>query len=218
MDNHGLSTSLSHKEKENQGQTDPARGGPQPVCRFFAQGRHCNFGSKCHFLHQKRDLKSAKGQFENSTNRQTDQGSPIVEVTQAKETSSGEVGHRPGPAKHERANHRPCRYFLSGFCYMEDKCRFWHPEHFSQFEVQSVQRDVARARPSLPAPCTPHEVRLSDLTDDLSKQLRDTEIKQMTKRFPKEQLIVQERDDGQVTFYRFSIEATDPDWVIMEFP
>ncbi|XP_062317587.1 uncharacterized protein si:dkey-24l11.2 [Osmerus eperlanus] len=212
LDNHGLSASLSHKEKENQGQTDPARGGPQPACRFFAQGRHCNFGSKCRFLHQKRDVRSAKGELENGTNRQTDQGSPIVEVTQAKGSSSGEVGHRPGSAKHDRANRRPCRYFLSGFCSMEDKCRFWHPEHFSQFEIQSVQGYVARARPSLPSPCTPHEVRLSDLTDHLSKQLRDTEIKQMTKRFPKEQLIVQERGDGQVTFYRFSIEATDPDW------
>lgn len=56
------------------------------------------------------------------------------------------------------------------------------------------------------------EVKLRDLTEDMTKQLRDTEIQQLKKRFPKDQLIVQERSDGKITYYRATIAATDPDW------
>ena len=67
----------------------------------------------------------------------------------------------------------------------------------------------------MPAPPVPHlqEVKLCDVTEEVTKELRDTEIKQMMKRFPKHQLIVQERGDGQVTVYRATVVATDPDWV-----
>lgn len=57
------------------------------------------------------------------------------------------------------------------------------------------------------------EVKLCDLTEDVAKQLRDTEIQQLKKRFPKDQLIIQERSDGKVTYYRVTVEASDPDWV-----
>lgn len=65
----------------------------------------------------------------------------------------------------------------------------------------------------VPRPGILQDVKLCDLTEDLAKQLRDTEIRQLKKRFPKEQLIIQERSDGKVTYYRASVAATDPDWV-----
>lgn len=65
---------------------------------------------------------------------------------------------------------------------------------------------LAVSRPSIP-----HEVKLAELTEDAAKKLRDTEIKQLKKRFPREQLIIQEQNG--LAYYRASIEATDPDWV-----
>lgn len=65
----------------------------------------------------------------------------------------------------------------------------------------------------MPRPDILKEVKLCDLTEDVAKKLRDTEIKQLKKRFPKDQLIIQERSDGMVTYYRVTVEATDPDWV-----
>lgn len=62
-------------------------------------------------------------------------------------------------------------------------------------------------------PSVLQEVKLCDLTEDVAKQLRDTEIRQLKKRFPKDQLIIQERSDGKLTYYRMSVAATDPDWV-----
>lgn len=96
---------------------------------------------------------------------------------------------------------------------MEDRCHYWHPPQFPLVDDQPVG-DGGRPRvPHAPPPSALQVVKLSDLTDNITKQLRDTEIKQLIKRFPKEQLIVQERSDGQVTFYRATVQPTDPDWV-----
>ncbi|KAM3870628.1 uncharacterized protein ACN63O_005758 [Diretmus argenteus] len=216
-------------EKEHQGEAETVPRGPQTqqLCRFFSQGRHCNFGKKCRFLHVREDARF----HQNKTNGRPEpesqkEPSPIQsDVTQLDTESPGDdVGHRPptnpraAPGatgeRAERVRRRPCRYFMSGFCTMEDRCRFWHPPQFPLGDAQPLPGAGKRPTQRMPAPRPSilQEVKLCDLTEDVAKQLRDTEIRQMMKRFPKDQLIVQERSDGQVTFYRATVEATDPDW------
>lgn len=164
----------------------------QQLCRFFSQGRHCNFGKRCKFLHVRDDAKAHE-----------------------KETAQS-VGHRPSPADSTRvapaAVRRPCRYFIAGNCTMEGRCRFWHPPEFPQLDDQPVLGNQRRAEP-VSRPSILQEVKLSGMTEDIAKQLRDTEIRQLKKRFPGDQLIIQERSDGKVTYYRVTVKATDPDWV-----
>lgn len=64
---------------------------------------------------------------------------------------------------------------------------------------------------AVPRPGVAHEVKLSELTEDVARKLRETEIEQLKKRIPKEQLIIQEQDG--LAYYRATVEATDPDWV-----
>uniref|UniRef100_A0A671SJS4 Si:dkey-24l11.2 n=1 Tax=Sinocyclocheilus anshuiensis TaxID=1608454 RepID=A0A671SJS4_9TELE len=91
-----------------------------------------------------------------------------------------------------------------------------HPQQFSPMQDQPHgPKERSSFRPSAPAtrPAKSQEqVKLADLTDEVCKQLRATEIAQLTKRFPKDKLIVQEREDGQLTYYRVTVQATDPDW------
>lgn len=162
----------------------------QQLCRFFSQGRYCSFGKKCRFLHV-RDDTSVHTKKASRTASQSDVAAPA-------------------------AGRRPCRYFISGHCTMEDRCRFWHPPELPPLD--SLPDSGNHTRPTqrmapVPRPSILQEVKLCDLTEDLTRQLRDTEIKQLKKRFPKDQLIVQERSDGKVTYYRATVEATDPDWV-----
>lgn len=178
------------------------------VCRFFSQGRHCNYGERCRFQHIRDNANKANG-------RPTQ-----PEITPAHPVGpGGDVDHRAPNTKPRSApvaRRRPCRYFLSGFCSMEDRCRFWHPPQFAQLDNEPALRShtqPTQRRPPAPHPYNLQEVKLCDLTEDVAKQLRDTEIRQMKKRFPKDQLIVQERSDGQLTYYRATVEATDPDWV-----
>lgn len=167
----------------------------QQLCCFFSQGQHCNFGKKCKFLHVRDDARAHE-----------------------KETYES-VGHRPPPTDSTRvapaAVRRPCRYFIAGNCTMEGRCRFWHPPELPLLDDQPVPGNQTRSEQRIQPVSRPsvlQEVKLGDMTEDIAKQLRDTEIKQLKKRFPKDQLIIQERSDGKVTYYRTTVEATDPDW------
>lgn len=99
---------------------------------------------------------------------------------------------------------KPCRYFLAGFCSMEDRCRFLHPARMPP--VIDPPTRVPQARGPVPS----RELKLSELTEEMVQNLRQTEIQQLQKRFPKDLLIVQEQQG--ITYYRAAVEATDPDW------
>ncbi|MGH0168566.1 UNVERIFIED_CONTAM: hypothetical protein FKN15_054729 [Acipenser sinensis] len=232
-------------EKENQKQTVPSNTGSNPtaerVCRFYSQGRHCHFGRRCRFLHQwveaKGILKGAENKTDNTLSsnptedgklndsantvleypeqvQSTDQASTVRDVSSKCDQPS--LNNKASSGRKERPR-RPCRYFLSGNCAMEDRCRFWHPEQLPSLKDDSDQRERERG-PERPWPpivrpsVIREEVKLSEFTEELSKQLRETEINQLSKRFPKDRLIVQEREDGKVTYYRVTVQPTDPDW------
>uniref|UniRef100_A0A1A7WXN6 Nucleoporin NUP42 n=1 Tax=Iconisemion striatum TaxID=60296 RepID=A0A1A7WXN6_9TELE len=174
----------------------------QQLCRFFSQGRRCNFGNKCKFLHV-REFKP------DGTLRHSD---ATLSGSQGQdERHKLPLSHNPRIAP--TAARRPCRYFLAGHCSMEDRCRFWHPQELlDNVPVPGNHTKAVQSFPPVSHPSGPQEVKLSDVTEDVAKQLRETEIRQLKKRFPKDQLIIQERSDGKVTYYRVAVEATDPDW------
>lgn len=196
---------MENGNKEQTGGSEPVlHTQQQQLCRFFSQGRHCNYGKKCRFLHVRGDAK--------------DVTSPNSEAP------GGNLGQRPPPTGSFRpapeVSRRPCRYFISGYCAMEDRCRFWHPPQLPPLDDQPVPSKntrPAQRMPPVPRPSILMEVKLCDLTEDVTKQLRDTEITQLKKRFPKDQLIIQERSDGKVTYYRATVKATDPDFVNIFF-
>ncbi|XP_034763000.2 uncharacterized protein LOC117964235 isoform X1 [Acipenser ruthenus] len=233
-------------EKENQKQTVPSNTGSNPtaerVCRFYSQGRHCHFGRRCRFLHQwveaKGILKGAENKTDNTLSinptedgKLNDSANTVLEypeqvqntgqVSTVRDFSSKcdqpSLNNKASSGRKERPR-RPCRYFLSGNCAMEDRCRFWHPEQLPSLKDDSDQRERERGTTERPWPpivrpsAIREEVKLSEFTEELSKQLRETEINQLSKRFPKDRLIVQEREDGKVTYYRVTVQPTDPDW------
>uniref|UniRef100_H3DPK5 Nucleoporin NUP42 n=1 Tax=Tetraodon nigroviridis TaxID=99883 RepID=H3DPK5_TETNG len=179
-------------------------GPPKQLCRFFSQGRHCNFGKKCRFLHIRDDVKAQEMETEKSAK-------PSHTPTTTSDGDGGNVERKTNPISSSRfgpaAVGRPCRYFLSGHCAMEDRCRFWHPPQL--LSVDDKARPAQRTA-SVPRPGVLHEVKLRELTEDVARKLRDTEIEQLKKRIPREQLIIQEQDG--LAYYRATIEPTDPDW------
>ncbi|XP_068170006.1 uncharacterized protein si:dkey-24l11.2 isoform X2 [Antennarius striatus] len=183
----------------------------QQLCRFYSQGRHCNFGKKCKFLHARDEVKGHE-----KKNDQTLK--PSDDPSQKPEATKGYAGQGPPLASSRIApsrDRRLCRYFMSGHCIMEDRCRFWHPSQLPPLDDQPVTSNHTRSLkggpPVLP-PSALQEVKLCDLTEDIAKQLRDTEINQLKKRFPKDKLIIQEQSGCSITYYRVNIAATDPDW------
>ncbi|XP_067275092.1 uncharacterized protein si:dkey-24l11.2 [Pseudorasbora parva] len=215
---------LSHDTEISSKDTSQKASQVQQLCRFYSQGRRCYYGKRCHFLHQRAGgpLKEGENGTAHKKKEENVDGHGSDQQKQSRENSQSGTekhpppsGHKSAPVKYERAR-RPCRYFLSGFCALEDRCRFLHPQQFPSVEDQSHgQRERSSFRPSAPParPAKSHEqVKLADLTGEVCKQLRATEIAQLTKRFPKDKLIVQEREDGLLTYYRVTVQATDPDW------
>lgn len=238
MDGEQASTLPTQAGKENRmWRGNPPRAVPQtqPVCHFYSQGRHCNFGRRCRFLHQRGDgVKQALSTLENkplsgaAEGGQTPGQEPAdSQVPSDTQESSRQETCQPSPAprtsqppRRERAaGSRPCRYFLSGYCAMEERCRFVHPQQFPPIgePPRPAAGGSANSTKARTPVARPHqgqqEVRLSELTNEVAKELRTTEIQQLTKRFPKDRLIVQEREDGKVTYYRVTVQPTDPDWV-----
>lgn len=216
-DSSSQSTEMTSKD------TSQKAGQVQQLCRFYSQGRRCYYGKKCRYLHQRaseKDGENGAAHKEKEGNLDGHPSDPQQQLSENSQSGTGEhlpqSSHKTAPVRQERAR-RPCRYFLSGFCAMEDRCRFLHPQQFPPVEDQTYGlKERSSFRPSAPAarPAKSQEqVKLADLTDEVCKQLRATEIAQLMKRFPKDKLIVQEREDGQLTYYRVTVEATDPDWV-----
>lgn len=198
-------------EGEAEKPANSSSGLPQQPCRFFSQGRHCNFGKKCRFLHIRDDAKAPE--MESTKNAK-----PSHLTSSAPDADGGNMELKTNPTNSSRVSpaavSRPCRYFLSGHCAMEDRCRFWHPAEQLSADAQPGRGRNPRpaaGTAALPRPSVLHEVKLSELTEDVAKKLRDTEIEQLKKRIPREQLIIQEQNG--LAYYRATIEATDPDWV-----
>ncbi|XP_043933776.1 uncharacterized protein LOC122806979 [Protopterus annectens] len=244
-----------HSTVENYSR-DIARSAPEvgsshpKICRFYSQGRYCQFGRRCRYLHQRigpllpsqTDQNQAMRTGDTNLNpgqtltqEATSQLDSVFKSTERPlntaaqslptcETSSSEI---TVPARHvKRERHKnPCRYFLSGYCAMAGRCHFWHPEDLPPLIANSDVEKSSNYRGSqiktlIKTPRTPvtrpsvlkEEARLEEITPDVAASLRETEVSQLMKRFPKDKLIIQEREDGKLTYYRVLIEATDPDW------
>ncbi|XP_076842155.1 uncharacterized protein LOC143486580 [Brachyhypopomus gauderio] len=215
---------------DGQNSRTPA-GSTKQLCRFYSQGRYCQYGKRCRFLHQRtvpsevlRGLENRPETRPGPVSKENNVGTSPSDPQLQSETRGGsgkEEHQRPPPARAAPArqlrSQRPCRYFMSGFCAMEDRCRFWHPQRFPPVEDTPPPKpregsDSGARAPADRPPAVSDQVRLADLTAEMSKTLRATEITQLMKRFPNDKLIVQEREDGQLTYYRVTVEATDPDW------
>ncbi|XP_069078449.1 uncharacterized protein [Pleurodeles waltl] len=207
----------------------------QRLCRFYSQGRYCQFGKRCRFLHQQSDqMASSKrptqkqeyaGHQRSSLSSESTPTSSAVD--KSNEVTSADVSpalqpSASAPVKAQSKKQRApklCRYFANGYCAMDNKCRFWHPEQPLPSQPSSVKRhEPPKAKPivseshnSRPS-VLKEEMRLSQMTPEVARQLRETEITQLIKRFPKDKIIIQEREDGKVTYYRVTVQPTDPDW------
>ncbi|KAM9311831.1 protein KTI12 homolog [Gastrophryne carolinensis] len=201
-----------------------------PLCRFYSQGRYCQFGRRCRFLHQRPNQRPPGKTV-------TPKVVPnIADQTKPEELPSNPSNNEMNPTppnsrtnfenKHNR-NKRLCRYFASGFCAMEANCRFWHPQKLPPLRDQRpVSKNTAPKDKAERLPVRPEEIKLVNVTPELAAELRKTEVSQLLKRFPKDKVIIQEREDGKVTYYRVTVEPTDPDWpfdlkeleILLEFP
>ncbi|XP_078063760.1 uncharacterized protein LOC144489773 [Mustelus asterias] len=214
-------------------QLKPRNANPHPpICRFFSRGKYCQFGRRCWFLHEHLEPRVGSSVPENHNDGATDvtqcqggmdssaNGGTVKPAEDPGTQGRARLGTPKMPVPRDRPK-KPCRYYLSGYCAMEERCRFWHPEKQPPLrdcvEPGPIRVNLNPGGPLIRPPVSrpavvKDEVKLTELTQEVARQLRETEISQLMKRFPKDQLIIQESEDGKQTFYRIMVEPTDPDW------
>ncbi|XP_032802962.2 uncharacterized protein LOC116939099 isoform X2 [Petromyzon marinus] len=152
------------------------------LCKYYLAG-FCALEKRCRFLHPKTGLPPVD---DNDTSHTTAHETPPAAPDILVNTSEG-----------------------NGVKSSRNTGEDIEPSNVALAEGQNTQatRSVA-VRPAI----VREEVKLSELTDEMATELRETEIAQLKKRFPSEKLIVQESEDGKLTYYRFTVNPTDPDW------
>ena len=120
--------------------------------------------------------------------------------------------------KKKERQRKICRYFKVGHCSMGDQCKFLHPEGHQEVNT-SVQTKPVRSEKIRAAVARPNiiknesmSMKIADMGEDDLKKYRETEIRQLMRRFTKDHLTVMEKE-GEETVYRVIINPTDPDWV-----
>ena len=197
--------------------------GAVAACKFYARTGHCRFGKQCRYTHCSVSSKVAADNPAEVKNEAVRSHPP-----QSSGKTSAPITTQIGPKRTSVQQRKTCRYFKVGTCNMGDGCKFRHPSGSAQSEVCSV---VNEQHPDVPSShqgssCEPikqeasrkpnmrsfiggfKKLCLDKLSADDLEKMRQTEIEQLKKRYPK----ASETTDDPV-FYKFVFVPSDPDWV-----
>lgn len=201
------------------------------LCKFYAKTRFCRYGNRCRYKHvlpkkEDRDLKDEsdskvkdEGENENQQDQLQNEGKEEADVKSQENV--------PG------INKKQCKFFKKGYCRYGKRCNFFHadiqekksiteanPPSESSPKPENATRNVEQAESQAESgwrqisrpPRIINVFSREDVDEKKQAELRDTEIKQLKRRFPTEHLQVVEETEENANFI-FTFFPTDPDWV-----
>ena len=196
--------------------------GAVAACKFYARTGRCRFGKQCRYTHC-----SVSSKVADSPAR--DSAGVTNEAVRSHPPQSGRKTNTPttthiGPKRTSVQERKICRYFKVGTCKMGDLCKFrhpqsgvcsvvndQHPEVLSSHQGSSCEpiKQEASRKPNMRAFIGGFKkLSLDKLSADDLKKMRQTEIEQLKKRYPKASETT--NDPG---CYKFIFVPSDPDWV-----
>ena len=204
------------------------------LCRSYAKTRFCRYGKRCRYLHIQLSKSQAKHN-RSGLNKAGDLGRTAgghnEEKEEEEEIEGGEeVQNEDADLNKVLKNLRVledgpqrkiCRFYKQGFCHYGNRCRFLHQKRGNEKQTDQEPRadkeekgssDTPRVvKPAFQAPHIQVYSR-ETVTAEMLKQLRETELRSLKRRFPKEKLEIVEEGDT-VSRFIITFSPTDPDWV-----
>lgn len=228
-ENHG---SLKPEKQEASG-SEKEKGN---ICRSYANTRFCRYGSRCRFKH----ILPSKPTQKLTGIAQTDKAPSIKEEnvkaglhdgskTNQVQDENGEKTPSAQDAKklskdsaRAPTSRKVCKFFRRGFCHYGKSCYFYHPADNNTSKSCEKEEpvdttectEITDAEKWTKVARTPKVINIfkRDEVDDAKlKELRTTEITQLKRRFPAENLKLLEETDKKASFV-FTFIPTDPDW------
>lgn len=211
------------------------KGANSGICRFYANNRFCRYGNRCKYQHilPKQKINNVKksedvenNQNDDSTRSTQDKVQDEGNASQLEDVAVPEASVKDGNSK------KVCKFFKQGFCKYGRRCTFSHSAvrkgaaDSTSIKESSVSHDEQKVNlqqitEEQRAACEWRQVRRppkiinvytrDDVIQEKQAELRETEIKQLKRRFPADRLkIVTETPENAV--FIFTFVPTDPDW------
>ena len=203
------------------------------LCKFYIKNRFCRYGKRCRYLHIQLPKTGGRG-VRNSGNVEDSAKTNLEDEKEKEETQEAQEVQNEDLALNEVLNktvlevrqnsqqRRICRFFRQGFCHYGNRCRYLHSDKKAEDATKPLNlantRDKEQKSDSprviKPTLQTPHiqVYNRETVSSEKLKELRDTEVRQLKRRFPKEKLEIAEEGDA-LSRYIFTFSPTDPDWV-----
>ena len=215
------------RQKSSEGAVPPESN----LCKFYARNRFCRYGKRCRYLHTQlpksgegssrdgSDLKKTAGNQLKDEEKEEEEEIQCDQEVQNEDVDLNEVLKNVRVSE-EGTQRKVCRFFRQGYCHYGNRCRFLHPKR--RQETSTEMRAAAKeektqsenprvVKPTFQAPHIQVHNR-ETVSGETLKQLRETELRQLKRRFPKEKLEVVEEGDT-LSRYILNFSPTDPDWV-----
>lgn len=216
-------------QNSSEGAVPPERN----ICRSYARTRFCRYGKRCRYLHIQFPRRSGRSGSNVSSLRKTEEEAKRAESIHKdeKETEESqtdkelqnenvklnEVLKQVRISEDGPQQRKICYFFKQGHCHYGKRCRFLHVKgrlevpSRNDTEQQTPSESLKAVKPTFQAPHIQVYNRDSVSSETL-KQLRETELRQLKRRFPKEKLQIAEEGDTS-SRYIITFSPTDPDWV-----
>ena len=236
----GNDGSLSYQRQTSEGAVSPEAN----ICKFYFKNRFCRYGKRCRYLHPHLPKSGSKWANTVTGPKLQDEGEKEEpEKEEGEEETEKEIKElndefnktiETSKRSSSIDQKKVCRFFKQGYCRYGRRCQFLHlakkqvisedssrgqttgePNEFQEpVGNQSTSETGRTVGPSFQQPHIQFYNRDTVSVEKL-KELRDVELRQLKRRFPKEKLEVVEEDDA-LSRYIFTFSPTDPDWVRSE--
>ncbi|XP_060557009.1 uncharacterized protein LOC132717539 [Ruditapes philippinarum] len=200
------------------------------LCKFYAKTRFCRYGNRCkykHVLPRKDDCR-----LKDESQSEVDQNDEIKnENQQDKVQNEGKIEVDNKQEKKAEVSKKHCKFYKKGYCRYGIRCTFYHADkqkerivskqhqppadssktsenvtaNIDQRQEESGWRQISRP------PKIINVFTREDVDAKKQAELRDTEIKQLKRRFPPENLEIVS-DTEECANFIFTFFPTDPDW------
>lgn len=194
------------------------------LCKFYSERKFCQYGNRCRYAHVLPDQEKVEDGNDLKGNLEGCKESIESDVQNEVEKDQEVVNQQRNDVKKAQHGKKLCRFFIRGYCRLGSRCHFYHPKPTDgiikekgvpssegQTDVPKVDGDADGWRPVV-KPKFIYVYQRADVTEEKLTEMRETELKQLKRRFPADKLrTISETDENAVFIFTFF--PSDPDWV-----
>jgi len=196
----------------------------QRPCHFFLKKGYCHFGKRCRFQHipsrligkKSEDASDEVNDKDKFLSNEKEEENQDVKEDLATKPVEDETGSKKKTEKAVGKSKKPCHFYAKGYCKFGNRCKFFHQQNKANKIDPTIPNENIKENDFIEVVKRKTQntqiYKIEDLNLEQQVELRQIEINQLKKRFPKDKVTVVEETE-EACKIRFTFTPTDPDWV-----